>query len=250
MSLKDLNKEQKQYLILGVIVAIVLAVLIVFGIKISLSSISKAREEVQALTEKIESAEKSVTRNQKDSAEFRSTIDELTGYIATIPPDRNYYSWATETVYSIARLVRFDIDAIDEVSIAAAKKDTANQGTVKLESYSLRIAAHGGYENIKRFLHQIAMDHPLVRVTGVEISTGSQADVHDVQLFIEWPFNMGYIAETWKGIALPSVTTDTASVLSVSSPDAENTDQEAEPSTLNKTPTPPTSRPQSDVPVP
>lgn len=197
MSLLDLRKEQKQYLIMGVIAAVVLAILIVFGVKVSLSSISEARLELHGLTEKIESAEKSVSANHRNDAEFRLTIAELKTHLANIPPDRNYYSWATEIIYNEARMVHFEIDAIDENTITAPADDSKEQDVVELESYSLRINAHGGYENVKGFLERIAIDHPLVRVTGIEISTGSEPDVHDVQLFIEWPFNLGYITETW-----------------------------------------------------
>ena len=200
MSLLDLRKEQKQYLILGVVAAVILAVLIVFGIKVSLSSISEARLELHGLTEKIESAEKSVSANHRNDAEFRSTITELKAHLAKIPPDRNYYSWATEIIYNEARMVHFEIDTIDENTIAAPADDPKEQDVVVLESYSLRINAHGGYENVKGFLQRIASNHPLVRVTGIEISTGTEPDDHNVQLFIEWPFNLGYIADTWKGI--------------------------------------------------
>ena len=200
MSRLDLSKEKKQYLVLGAIAAIALAVLIVFGIKVSLSSISEARLELQGLTEKIESAEKSVLQSARDEAEFRSTIAELKAHLAKIPPDRNYYSWATEIIYNEARMVRFEIDAIDETGLAASSDDSDEQRGVELESYSLRITAHGGYESVKQFLKQLAIHHPLVRVTGLEISTGTKPDVHDVQLFIEWPFNLGYIAEAWKSI--------------------------------------------------
>ncbi len=155
MSLLDLRKEQKQYLILGVVAAVILAVLIVFGIKVSLSSISEARLELHGLTEKIESADKSVSANHRNDAEFRSTITELKAHLAKIPPDRNYYSWATEIIYNEARMVHFEIDTIDENTIAAPADDPKEQDVVVLESYSLRINAHGGYENVKGFLQRI-----------------------------------------------------------------------------------------------
>ncbi len=198
MSFMNLSKEQKKYLVLGAIVVTVLAVLVAFGIKVSLSSISEAKLELQGLVEKIEKGEKYLTKSRQEESEFSSTIAELTAHLENIPPDRNYYSWATEIIYAEGRLVRFEIDAIDEVSIAAKKGNSKELDQVKLESYSLRITAHGGYENVKQFLQRIATNYPLVRVTGIEISTGAQPDVHDVQLFIEWPFNLGRITEFWK----------------------------------------------------
>jgi hypothetical protein len=245
MSLLDLSKEQKQYLILGVVAAVILTVLIVFGIKVSLSSISEARLELHGLTEKIESAEKAVSNDHRDDAEFRSTIAELKAHLAKIPPDRNYYSWATEIIYNEARMVHFEIDTIDENTIAAPADDPKEQDVVELESYSLRINAHGGYENVKGFLERIASNHPLVRVTGIEISTGAEPDVHNVQLFIEWPFNLGYIADSWKGITAQPP----ASVSPATQPAKPAATSEPGESDRKKQPVPPPSRPARTEPV-
>lgn len=244
MSLSDLKKEQKQYLILGVIAAIAVVVLIVFGIKVSLSSISEAREELEGLVGKIEKAEKSLSKTQRGEEEFRSTIAELAAHLENIPPDRNYYSWATEIIYAEARKADFEIDAIDEIGVATPNNDSMEQDKVRLESYSLRITARGGYENVKRVLKRIASNHPLVRVTGIEISKGFNPDVHNVQLFIEWPFNLGYITEAWKSITTKQTEPDDQTVLAQASSEpvkvleTEQPDQKKEP-----VPPPPRSQP-------
>jgi hypothetical protein len=41
--------------------------------------------------------------------------------LGSLPPERNYYSWATEIIYDVARLVHLDVDAIDEQSNAAVR---------------------------------------------------------------------------------------------------------------------------------
>lgn len=212
MNPMDLSKKQKQYLVLGIIAFIAISVLIVFGIKVSLTSISEAKLELHGLTEKITAAEKSISKSQQSEAEFDTTIANLKAHLANIPPDRNYYSWATEIIYREARSVQFEIDAIDEMLATSPVKNPSAQKSVILESYALRITAHGRYENVKGFLELIADNHPLVRVTGIEISTGAQPDIHDVQLFIEWPFNMGYITETWKNTPARPASTDLQSI--------------------------------------
>lgn len=208
MSFPELSKEKKQYLALGGIVTVILVVLSVFGIKISLSSISEAKLELQNLVEKIEKAEKSVALSQREKQEFCSTVEELTQHLSNIPPDRNYYSWATETIYAEAREINLDIDAIDEINAVSAPDHPSESDKVELESYSLRITAHGGYDCIKQFLKRIAENHPLVRVTGIEISSGRELEIHDVQLFIEWPFNLGYVAKGWKDISMVQTEAD------------------------------------------
>jgi len=244
MSLLDLSKEKQQHLILGIIVAIALVILIVFGIKVSLSSISKARVELQDLTGKIKVAETSLSKTQRDDAAFRETIEELTVHLVNLPPDRNYYSWATEIIYAKARGVHFEIDAVDEISTAATAYASRKKGKVELESYSLRITAHGGYDNVKRFIQQIACDHPLVRVTGIEISKGAKPDVHDVQLFIEWPFNLGYITEAWKYIDVQPPRVDNLAVQPVP-PSEPAKVPESEQTGPKKNPVPPPPRTQA-----
>ena len=235
MNLKDLSKEQKQYLILGAVVAVAVLGAIVVGVKFSLSSIEVARVELQDLTDKIKRADRSLKNNQRDEAALFKTVSELKVYLEKIPPDQNYYSWATEVIYGNARDARLEVDAINESGMSKQGRSKNGKNTVSVESYSLRIIAHGGYNNIKQFLFGISRKHPLVRITGLEISTGSSPEVHDVQLFIQWPFKLGHITETWKDVPAkrPVVETD-AMIPEVS---------KHEP---GKTPTPPAPRVSSE----
>ena len=201
MSLSDLTKEQKQYVILGVIVAAAVIVLIVFGVKISLASITEAQNELDDLTKKIESADRSLSKKAEVLAEFDASSGELRAIIESIPPERNYYSWASEIIYAKARLAGLEINAIDEQTDAAGALKDASDKKVNLESYSLRITSHGGFENVVRFLEQIEKDYPLVRTTNIDISTGSEPDSHDVQLFIQWPFNLSSVTDAWTAIS-------------------------------------------------
>ena len=202
MNITDLIKEKKQYVILGGVVAVVLVLLIVFGVRISLSSLGVAKGELEDLTGKIEGADRSLAKRYQSKEEFVETSAELRGHLQYFPPKRNYYSWATEIIYSTARLANLEIDAIDEQ--AGSKKTNTegkDAGGINMESYSLRITSRGGYINIKAFLEQIEEHQPLARVTGVDICTGANADIHDVQLFIQWPFNLNAITEAWEAIA-------------------------------------------------
>lgn len=208
MNFKNLTKEQKQYIALGGIVATALVVIIVFGIKVSLSSITVARIELNDLTGKIESADRALAKQSKVREEFAETMHGLKEHLQNIPPDRNYYSWATEIIYSKARLAGLEIDAIDEQTRTGTlpKKDTNKE--IKLESYSLRVTAHGGYETLKQFLELIEKDHPLARVTGVDISTGTEPEMHDMQLVIQWPFNLNVVTDVWASIDIKNQSTE------------------------------------------
>ena len=230
MNLKNLSKEQKQYLIIGVLGVIVIVGAIVIGVKFSMSSIGEARVELNELTDKIDRADRSLANQQQNEEKFYNTIYELKDYFGKIPPDQNYYSWATEVIYGIARTAQLKIDSVNEAG--STKKNTSDKkNKVSVESYSLRIVAHGGFEDIKYFLREISSNYPLVRITGLEIRSGSLPDVHDVQLLIQWPFRLAHIADTWGTI--PTQSQNVEAVIET---------REASTPKPKKTPTPPEPR--------
>lgn len=202
MNLKNLTKEQKQYMALGGIVALVLVAGVVFGIKLSLSSIEDAKLELSELEGKIESADLALSKQGRVRAEFAETMGSLKEYLRDAPPNQNYYSWATEAIYATARKTVLEIDAIDEQTQMPNKPAGDDDKPLTLEPYSLRIAVHGGYEDLKGFLELMEKDHPLARVVSVDISTGSGPEIHDMQLVVQWPFNLSTVADAWAGIAV------------------------------------------------
>ena len=203
MILKNLSKEQKQYAVLGLLAIAILVILMALGIRFSMGTISVAKEELDGLTANIESAEQALSKSQQTSAEYVKTVGMLKEYLTNAPPERNCYSWATEVIYSKSRLANLEIDSIDELSIAQLRKPSPKDGnsTISFESYSVRITAHGGYENTKYFIKLFEQDYPLVRFSGLEISVGKTPDAHDIQLYMQWPYNFGEVTNKWNMVA-------------------------------------------------
>lgn len=202
MNLKEMGKEQKQRIALSIVVVVGLVVGVVFAARGSLSSIAKARQELNDLTGKIERADRALAKQEQGRNEFAETMDTLKEHLRDAPPVQNYYSWAMEVIHAKARLANLEIDTIDEQSRTGKSPAGGKDKTLNLESYSLRIVAHGGYEALKQFLELIEKEHPLARVIMVDISTGSAPEVHDVQLMVQWPFNLGVVADAWANIAV------------------------------------------------
>ena len=198
MKLADLTKAQKQYLVLGVLGAVLVIGLFVVGIRFSVATISKAKLELADITDKIQRADQALGKKDATLHEFEQTIASLRREMAATPPDKNYYSWATEIIYAKGREAKLEIDAVDELNQAGLAKPS--EKGIAMESYSVRIVAHGNYEQTKRFLESIEEEHPLVRFTGIEISAGKSPDSHAVQLFMQWPFNLRKIAASWDDI--------------------------------------------------
>jgi hypothetical protein len=196
MSLSDLSKEQKQYVVVGAVAAVLL-VFIIVGIRSGLSSVASAKAELQELREKIGKAERSLSRKQAEADELGASSVTLKDIVAGMPPEKNYYSWATEIIYAVARSAALDVDAIDESNV---RPSSDKAGGIRLETYSLRITAHGGYGSIKRFVHEMDEQHPLVRFSGLEVSAGSDPEEHEVQFHIQWPASLGDLNQDWDAL--------------------------------------------------
>lgn len=186
MTLSDLSKEQKLYMLVGGVVAAVLIGAIVFLINFNNSTFADERMALEDLSGKISRAESELARRPLVSGEFVETVVSLGKYLDSVPPVRNYYSWATEAIYISARTVGLEVASIEQVkSIVSAKEKKA----IHLEAYSLRVTAHGSYETVKLFIRDFEAHQPLVRFSGLEISARSEPDEHDVRLSIQWPLS-------------------------------------------------------------
>ncbi len=200
MSLNTLTKEQKQYMVLGALVAVILLIVVVIGIRLSLSSVREAKAELTELEGKIDAADRTLSRRNVVSDDFQATMLELKEQIKNAPPERNYYSWATEVVYSQARMSGLEVDSIDEIPSIQNKSPDETGEELKLESYALRVSAHGGYNNVKAFIKSMKESYPLVRFAGLDMASGASRDKHSVQLWLQWPFNLGKISESWDSV--------------------------------------------------
>ncbi|VGO14951.1 Cytadherence high molecular weight protein 3 [Pontiella desulfatans] len=200
MSLSNLSKQQQQYIVLGLIVLAALGWGIFKGIEFSLASVADAKLELAELAQRIEQADAMLARGGNIGGEFEASVEDLKSRIDRTPPTQNYYSWATEVIYSCGRSSGLEIDSIEEVKRAKSKDDAEKEGT-RFESYALRITAHGSFEKTKDFLRVIEQDHPLAQFSGLEISKGANPDSHDIQLFIQWPFEFTEIVQMWNDVA-------------------------------------------------
>ncbi len=199
MSLAGFLEEHKQPVLVITLTTVVFVLVVVFGIRFSLASIAAARGELEELADKIEMANRALDHRDAFIQELGTSTATLKHFQAQLPPQRSYYSWATEMIYSVARAAGLDISAIDEINAHARAGGEKGQD-IPLEIYSLRITAQGGYESARQFLLGIEQKHPLARLTGIEISSGPKPDVHEVQIFVQWPFQMGELARLWDEI--------------------------------------------------
>jgi hypothetical protein len=202
----NLTKEQKQYLFLGVGVFAILFLLLFFGFKSTFSSAHSGTQEVEDLSGRIELAKHSLQERAKMAEERGKIVVKLGELLQNLPPRRNYYSWASEIIYDTARHTGLEVDAIDELekprspsrSKKGASKKKKEALSIQMEFYSLKITAHGTYEDLKAFLLRMEEMHPLVHVMQLLISPGLDEETHDIQIQIQWPFNLSSVKSAWE----------------------------------------------------
>ena len=206
MDLNELTKEQKQLFALGGGALLVSALLIFAGIRTGFAPARAAQRDLEGLTGQMDLAKRSLLERKKTREEGEEIAATLEGLLQNLPPEKNYYSWATEIIYSIARKVGLDVDAIDEEKRPSKKTKKSRKGHSKkakiyLNSYTLKIAAHGNYEEVKQFLAEVERNHPMVRVIRVDIQAGDAPEVHDVKISMQWPFHLASVRKAWEGVA-------------------------------------------------
>ena len=224
MDLNELTKEQKQLFILGGASLLLSALLIFAGIHSGFIPAQAAKTELEGLVGQIDLAERSLGEREKTKKEGLKMAAILEGLLQNLPPEKNYYSWATEIIYSTARKVGLDVDAIDEEKQAPerakkperskrdkrdkrgkrgkqSKQVESDKEKIFLSSYTLKITAHGSYEEVKQFLVEVERHHPMVRVVRVDIQASEDPEVHDVQISMQWPFGYASVTKAWENMA-------------------------------------------------
>jgi len=188
MDLSNLSKQQKDRLLLMVMGGVLLVGGIGYGLKSVFAISASVESKNEILESKISRAERMVrmqNRLRKDSQEISA---ELKTYIKEAPPEKNYYSWASELLYALAKKTAFKIDRIEKQGESAKSK----ADVLKISS-SLKIVAQGEYETCLNFLKMMEKEYPLVRVVSININSGRNVEIHNVNIVIQWPSNLAYL---------------------------------------------------------
>ena len=184
MSLSDLTKEQKQYVVLGLLVVVILGFFAISGIKQSLQTMDDTKAQLEQITSEVHRSESTLSGQNHVNAEYAETVKQLEQYLSQDLPERNRYTWASKVIYPIAYETQLTIETIEEVSAPRNRKNTPN--SISLESYSIRINATGSYDSVREFVRKVYEQHPLSRVAGLDISKGLTPESHRVQIQIQW----------------------------------------------------------------
>ena len=198
MDLSNLSKQQKDRLLLMVMGGVLLVGGIGYGLKSAFAISASVESKNEILESKISRAERMVRMQNRLLKDTQEISAELKTYIKEAPPEKNYYSWASELLYALAKKTAFKIDRIEKQGESAKSK----ADVLKISS-SLKIVAQGEYETCLNFLKTMEKEYPLVRVVSININSGRNVEIHNVNIVIQWPSNLAYLLRekaTTKGV--------------------------------------------------
>ena len=190
MNVAEMTKEQKQYIVLGVVVgATGVFALFNFLLAPMKAKYAAAKEEYAQVSADLDAARR-VIRNEDAIREQLARSTEILAEAATeyLPDTLNPLSWATQKIYFKAREVGVEVTSVSETGGSGVLQSQAHGGHRAFGSYSVRVLTECGYDKLVQLMDALETSNPYLTVTGVTVDArpGSPLN-HPVNLVVEWP---------------------------------------------------------------
>ncbi len=190
MNWKAMTKEQKQYVVLGVIVAgTAIYALFNFVLKPMLSgSGSTGKNSLTEMEAKLEEADQLVRQRIMLSDQYEATqkkLDEARREF--LPASDNPLSWVTRQIYRAARAAQVEVESVEEQAQLGVNW-TDKQMVRSFQPYSVRIQFKSSYFSLVDIVHELESANPYLAISSIAISPLQESvNRHQMQLLIEWP---------------------------------------------------------------
>lgn len=199
MNLKEMSKEQKQVLVLGVLVGCTsLFALVQFVLLPAKSKWTTARTELTQLRTDLHNAEKMI-QSEQHLIETRAESDRSLALAVReyLPANDNPLSWATQKLYGQAREVGVELQSISETGPSPVLRAQVEKAHRTFSSYAVRLVADCSFEKVKTFIDALESDNPYITITGVSIDAkADRPQHHGVIINVEWPMPLQDIHST------------------------------------------------------
>lgn len=190
MKLSEMSKEQKQYVVLGLIVGCTtLFAAFQFVVIPAAGRWSRARSDLSTLQADLDDAERIIKGEEKLIAlRVESDADLARSLSQYLPAANNPLSWATQNLYRQAREVGVELQSISETNARGVMDKLADDGVRSFQSYAVRLAVECTYQDVKAFVAALESENPYVTITGLSIDAKSDRPLHhSVVIDVEWP---------------------------------------------------------------
>jgi len=193
MDFSSLSKQQKDRLMLTIMLSVLILVGIGYGVSYGLSLGKDFEAKNEKLADTIRRAERTVKRRRSVKKKLEEATKKLNLYLKESPPPKSYYAWATELIYAMGEECKFKIDAIDKLDHSKLNPQEMKKKQISLKVSSLKIRASSEYSTTIYFLEKLEKKYPLARIVSVSITAASDPEIHNVEIVVQWPFNLAYV---------------------------------------------------------
>jgi hypothetical protein len=191
MKKKELTKEQKQNLILAVLLAVVgLAVIKVLVFDHMGTRLAAARKTIADLEKKVRDAEVQT----KNAVRTQTRLKELTQELVkrndeALPLVGNEFAWAARQVYNAGReLGRSDLEVREHGRTSSDGRFVAKVSNGPyFQTYAVKVTFKAGYFEIADLLALITQGNPCVTVSRLTVQASTNPEQHTVDLLLQWP---------------------------------------------------------------
>lgn len=194
MKFSDLNKEQKQLLILAVGGSITL--LMIFSnlmMKPAKAAAANAEKIILELESKVNKGETLLQRNLRVQADTRKGAQQILDVYETyFPPETSRYGWALDQLIGIGEEVGFTPTVKESRGIRYVPlrpRQEFNENSVPMwVPYSVDVEFQTSFENLKNFIILLRKKNPYCSVAKLEINAqDGDPEHHLINLIVEWP---------------------------------------------------------------
>lgn len=195
MNFSEMNKEQKQLLVLAVGGTItIIAILSNLVIGPARAEAAEARKTIEELEDKVIKGERVLRRSvmvNRDVQNFASEV--LSVHEEHLPPRISPYIWAVENLSLLAE----DLDLVISVQehptsrfmpIPEDMEDLNRSSVPYWVPYTVDVDVNTSFAKLKSFLNLIHRELPYASVAGLQIQASStQPERHAISMMLEWP---------------------------------------------------------------
>lgn len=194
MKFSELNKQQKEYLILGVMgIVTTFAILQNLVIAPNRAKAEAARATIDRLASEVRTGEAILARDRVNRNRLQTVSGEILALLEEdAPPDFSRYTWALGRISRIAR----EADIFPQIREFGGQRFVTHRqpyNQVREKSgmwipYSVEVDFRAGYDQTLRFLQALHEQAPLASVGQLTIRANPDDPMnHLVSLIVEWP---------------------------------------------------------------
>lgn len=191
MNFRTMTKEQKQRLILGVLLgAVGLVVAGTLVVQPMSRKWTATKKEYEGLVAKLDDANKLLKR-ELDMREDLADKEAELGHVVEecIPDPENPASWVTQRVSGYARKAGIDIRSVSAAAARSAPLDDKKDGPKRSFSmFEVHIIAQCTYGGLLEFLEEMETRNPYLCVSGLLLSgQPTSPEIHNTSIDLQWP---------------------------------------------------------------